>query len=98
MSSSGTVKFFNDMKGFGFITPADGGEDLFVHANDCTDGRQLMDGDEVYYDSTYDDKKGKTKASNVSGGSGGERQQGGGKGGGYGGGKGSYGGGYGGGY
>ena len=96
MSKSGTVKFFADDKGFGFITPADGGDDMFVHANDITDEQKLMDGDEVWFDSSYDDRKGKDKATNVSGGTGGKRQEGkgGGKGGPYGGGYGggSYGG------
>merc|ERR1719262_1346779 len=94
MSKSGTVKFFADNKGFGFIAPSDGSEELFVHANDITDGQALLEGDEVWYDDSYDDRKGKTKAVNVSGGTGGAQSSGGGKGGGYG----SYGAGGGGGY
>ena len=46
--SNGTVKFFNETKGFGFITPEDGGKDVFVHANGCID--ELRDGDKVSYD------------------------------------------------
>jgi len=45
----GTVKFFNATKGFGFITPDDGGKDVFVHAND-TGGSTLVDGLKVEYD------------------------------------------------
>ncbi|MCH9823369.1 cold-shock protein [Salibacteraceae bacterium] len=46
--SEGTVKFFNDSKGFGFITPDDGGKDVFVHANGLVD--EIKDGDKVSYD------------------------------------------------
>ncbi len=45
----GTVKFFNSGKGFGFISPEDGGKDVFVHAND-TNGAQLNEGTKVEFD------------------------------------------------
>jgi len=47
--SNGTVKFFNDSKGFGFITPDDGGRDVFVHINGLN-GISITEGDKVSYD------------------------------------------------
>ncbi|RLD37411.1 MAG: cold-shock protein [Bacteroidetes bacterium] len=46
--SNGTVKFFNNAKGFGFIAPEDGDKDVFVHANGLID--QINEGDKVSYD------------------------------------------------
>jgi CspA family cold shock protein len=46
--SNGTVKFFNNAKGFGFITPDDGGKDVFVHMNGLRD--DIREGDKVTFD------------------------------------------------
>lgn len=46
---TGTVKFFNAAKGFGFITPDDGGKDVFVHANDLG-GALIHEGTKVEFD------------------------------------------------
>ena len=44
----GTIKFFNETKGFGFITPNDGGPDLFVHVSGLTG--EVREGDKVSYE------------------------------------------------
>ena len=52
--SNGTVKWFNDAKGFGFITPADGGKDHFAHHSEIQmDGfKTLKEGQAVEFEST----------------------------------------------
>lgn len=62
--ATGTVKFFNQDKGFGFITPDGGGADVFVHVSAVQSG-SLHDGDKVSYELGQDRKTGKSKAENV---------------------------------
>ncbi len=48
--TTGTIKFFNSQKGFGFITPDNGGKELFVHINNVKgDAQSLREGQKVSY-------------------------------------------------
>ena len=55
-------------KGFGFIKPDDGSEDLFCHFSSITDGKMLKEGSKVQFKKQYDERKGKDRAEEVTGG------------------------------
>ena len=63
--ASGTVKFFNQDKGFGFITPDNGGADVLVLVSAIGYGGTLREGQKVTYELGQDRKTGKSKAENV---------------------------------
>jgi len=65
--NSGTVKFFNSTKGFGFIQPDDGSTDVFVHVSAVERAglRSLVEGQKVTYDVVRDNRSGKNAAENL---------------------------------
>ena len=65
--TTGTVKWFNSTKGYGFIAPEDGGSDVFVHisAVERAGMGSLNDGQKVNYDLEKDRKSGKMSATNL---------------------------------
>jgi CspA family cold shock protein len=65
--STGTVKWFNSQKGFGFIQPDDGGKDVFVHisALERAGMHSLNEGQKVTFDVVADRRTGKSAAENL---------------------------------
>ena len=65
--TTGTVKFFNSAKGFGFIQPDDGATDVFVHisAVERAGMRGLAEGQKVSFDVVRDNRSGKSAAENL---------------------------------
>jgi cold shock protein len=63
--ATGTVKFFNATRGFGFIAPSDGGPDVFVHATAVERAGlgSIVEGQKLSYDVV--NERGKTAASNL---------------------------------
>jgi len=64
---AGTVKFFNEQKGYGFIAPDNGGTDVFVHisALERAGLRTLAQGQKVSFDTEQDRRSGKTAVANI---------------------------------
>jgi len=64
---TGTVKFYNTNKGFGFIQPDDGSKDVFVHATalEAAGMRGLVEGQKISFDIQADRRSGKQAAANL---------------------------------
>lgn len=64
---TGTVKFYNDQKGYGFIQPDAGGKDVFVHATALQRSglTGLSEGQKVSFDTAEDRRTGKTAVNNI---------------------------------
>ena len=65
---AGVAKRWNSDRGFGFIGPEDGGDDLFCHFSQIKDGNALVEGAAVHFVKQLDDAKGKHRAVDVLGG------------------------------
>ena len=65
--ATGTVKFFNHTRGFGFIEPSDGGKDVFVHVTAVEKAGlpPLAEGQKISYDVELDERSGKSAAANL---------------------------------
>ena len=65
--ATGTVKWFNETKGYGFIQPDNGGKDVFVHisAVERAGLRSLKDGQKISYEVESDRRTGKESATNL---------------------------------
>ena len=65
--ATGTVKWFNAEKGYGFIQPDEGGKDVFVHVSAVEQAgmRNLQEGQKIAYEVVADRRTGKSSASNL---------------------------------
>ena len=65
--TSGTVKFYNDVKGYGFIEPEEGGKDVFVHATALERNglKGLSEGQKVNFETDIDPRSGKPAVTKI---------------------------------
>jgi len=65
--ATGTVKWFNSTKGFGFIEPDEGGKDVFIHITALTPLgiKELPDGQKISYELTEDSRTGRFSAGDI---------------------------------